>query len=250
MEPSPMRANTTAWIQAIALVGVTACQSSPEQPSQPRTDLKPPSAAEPSVADGHASGAGEPALRHVKPPWRDMGFVPSEGLRTERLVLEPLAPRHVELDHAALMGSREHLLRTLHWGDWPREGFTVEENLEDLEMHWGEFEDRTGFAFTVLNPARDRCLGCVYIQPIGPDAFEVNRATLAFWVIEEEVETGLDQHLLETLLPWFEAEWPFEAVVLLIHDENARGADLALGCGLEFVEDAEVPGHQVYRWAR
>jgi len=161
-------------------------------------------------------------------PWV-AAFTPPEMLTTERMHLEPLAPRHVELDFAALMGSREHLQRTLHWGDWPRADFTVQENARDLQRHEREFVAREAYAYTVLSPDRTRCLGCVYLEPL-PGGGE-RTVGLAYWVIESELAAQLDRHLLENLLPWFAERWPFDEVVLLNHLDNERGAELADSLG-------------------
>ena len=156
-------------------------------------------------------------------------FEPPETLTTERMHLEPLHPRHVDLDFAALMGSRAHLQQTLRWGDWPRVDFTVAENLEDLEMHWREFEGNEAYAYTVLSPDRSTCIGCIYINPV-PDAYD--EAKLSYWVIEPELATELDRHLLESLFGWFERDWPFRRMSLPTHADNERGHALSRSLGL------------------
>lgn len=163
------------------------------------------------------------------PPWT-AEFDPPTVLETARMQLEPLAPYHVQLDYAALMGSREHLQRTLRWGDWPRADFTVEENRADLLRHWQEFENGEGYAFTVLSPDRGECLGCVYLNPSPLGG--ARSAMLAYWVIERELAKDLDRHLLDTLLQWFEREWPFESVLIAEHRDNGRGLELARAAGL------------------
>ncbi|MHC5209274.1 MAG: GNAT family N-acetyltransferase [Planctomycetota bacterium] len=182
-------------------------------------------------------------------PWLDLSYEPPTALVTDRMLLEPLAVRHVELDFAALMGSREHLQRTLHWGDWPRPDFTVEENREDLERHWKEFEAREGYAFTVLSPDRARCLGCVYLSPAG-DPQTSRDALLAYWVIEEQLPRELDRHLLEQMLAWIERDWLFERVAVPVHVDDTRGADLARALGLERVEGAGGESALVFSWRR
>ncbi|QDU69013.1 GNAT family N-acetyltransferase [Engelhardtia mirabilis] len=161
-------------------------------------------------------------------PWAK-SFSPPLALDTERLHLEPLSPEHVELDFAALMGSREHLQRTLGWGDWPREDFTVAENRVDLERHWAEFEAREGYAYTVLSPDRSKCLGCIYLVALPVPADDV--AALAYWVIEPELATDLDRHLLESLTAWFERDWPLRRVCLIESAANPRGRALARELG-------------------
>ena len=57
----------------------------------------------------------------------------------------------------------------------------------------------------------------------------------------EDVETlalpgELDRHLLEQVFAWFEAEWPFEKVLVPLRRENERGLELARSMGL-----GEVP---------
>ena len=88
-----------------------------------------------------------------------------EGLVTAEFVLEPLTTGHVHVDLAALMDSRE-MLRLWSGTSWPSDGFTVEENWEDLDRHDREHAERMAFTFTVLDPTRTVCLGCVYIQPL------------------------------------------------------------------------------------
>jgi RimJ/RimL family protein N-acetyltransferase len=185
-----------------------------------------------ALAGCSSAGAdeGQPAPPHLPAPgpWT-AAFEPPRILDTDRVHLEPLAPRHVELDFAALMGSREHLQRTLRWGDWPRPDFTLEENRDDLARHWQEFVDREGYAYTVLSPDGSRCVGCVYLEALpggSPDD-----AAMAYWVIESELEASLDRHLLDALGRWFEDEWPWRRVVLLNHPENGRGHDLAIALG-------------------
>ena len=69
----------------------------------------------------------------------------------------------VEKDYEAVMESQE-LLRS-GGSSWPREGFTLEENLADLKRHQQEFLNREAFAYTVVSIDESRVLGCVYIDP-------------------------------------------------------------------------------------
>ena len=83
--------------------------------------------------------------------------------------LRMLAATDVEADYEAVMASRERLRAGSPHG-WPREGFTLAENLADIERHEQEFHDRVAFAYTMVNPADTRVLGCVHINPPGADA--------------------------------------------------------------------------------
>jgi RimJ/RimL family protein N-acetyltransferase len=177
---------------------------------------------------GSTEAPMDPSPSATPGPWT-AAFEPPQTLDTARVHLEPLAPRHVELDFAALMGSREHLQRTLHWGDWPRPDFTVEENREDLARHWQEFVDREGYAYTVLTPDGSRCVGCVYLEALPGGA--PDDVAMAYWVIEPELASDLDRHLLDALGGWFQDAWPWRRVVLLNHPENVRGNEVASALG-------------------
>lgn len=206
-------------------------------------DPVPESAATPDATAEDAS-VPDPA----SDPW-SADFDPPGLLVTDRVRLEPLAPRHVELDFEALMGSREHLQRTLHWGDWPRADFTVEENRADLERHWGEFERREAYAYTVLAPDGSRCVGCIYLNPMRRDDLPdgAQAGMLAYWVIEEELANDLDRHLLASLLTWFEDGWPLDLVFFLPHVDDGRGATLLADAGLAEL-DGSRPTHRTFVW--
>lgn len=199
-----------------------------------------------------AGQAQDPAAEEAQlpGPWRDMDYVPPTELETSRMVMLPLSPEYAELDYEAVMGNRDHLLRTLRWGDWPTENFTLEENTGDLERHWKEFEDREGYAFTVLAPDKSRCLGCIYLKPLGRTGKGSTDARLAFWVVEDRIESEFDLHVLEQTLEWIEKDWPFTRVVIPIHAEDRHGLEVARSLGLS--EDAKTmaPSHVVFTWVR
>ncbi len=133
-----------------------------------------------------------------------------EELRTEEFHLRPLGPGDNDLDYEAVMATQETLRRH---GEWPRPGFTPEENLEDLEGHAADFLARTGFTYTVLEPGGTRCLGCVYLYPLadtlrhqGADDETVARigdyeASAWFWLRPDAVAADLDRRLVAALLP-------------------------------------------------
>ena len=89
--------------------------------------------------------------------------------RTQRLFLRPLRASDVELDYDAVMSSAEMLRRWSQSG-WPADDFTLAQNLDDLRRHEREHEERQAFTFTVLDPPGTRCLGCVYLTPLRPEA--------------------------------------------------------------------------------
>lgn len=180
-------------------------------------------------------------------------YVPPTSLETPKLHLEPLHPDHTEYDYAALMSSREHLQRTLHWGSWPRVDFTLAENRDDLERHWKEFEAREAYAFTVLAADRARCVGCVYVQPISTkirtpgEAVDENAARLSYWVIESELENDLDGALLQSVTQWLERAWTFSVVYLPLHSENVRGIAHARKLGFPETTALTMPDHVVFQ---
>ena len=129
-------------------------------------------------------------------------------LETSRFRMRMLSVDDVEKDYEAVMESRELLLDQFG-GPWPREGFTIEENLADLRRHQREFEQRKAFAYTVVSLDESRVLGCVYINP--PEDEDTD-AVVVMWVRQSEFDKGLDPILFETVKKWLEETWPFEHV--------------------------------------
>jgi RimJ/RimL family protein N-acetyltransferase len=133
------------------------------------------------------------------------GFDPPRRLETERFVLEPLGPQHNEADYDAWGSSIDHIRATpgFEGRSWPRE-MTLEENRGDLERHARDFEERTGFTFTVLDAADDDVIGCVYLYPADDGTHDVQASS---WV--RASHAGLDVALWETVTDWLAAAWPW-----------------------------------------
>jgi RimJ/RimL family protein N-acetyltransferase len=140
-------------------------------------------------------------------------FVPADfvvplRLETPQFRLEPLGPEHNRSDYDAWSSSVEHIRATPGWPEssWPR-GMTLEENRADLQRHADDFENRSGFTYTVLEPGSDNVVGCVYIYPATGESHD---ADVSSWVRASRAE--LDQPLWRAVSDWLAAEWPFEHV--------------------------------------
>ena len=107
------------------------------------------------------------------------GFAVPAGLRSELFVLEPLGVQHNVADHAAWTSSIEHIRATPGFAGrtWPAP-MSLQENAADLVKHAQDFADRTGFTYTVLDPASGDVVGCVYIYPPRRSGYDVERALL------------------------------------------------------------------------
>lgn len=172
-------------------------------------------------------------------------FDPPAPPHTERIRIQPLEPSVVELDFAAIMGSRVRLRAELQWGKgWPRDDFTVGENRKDLASHHGEFERREAYAYTVLDRSGEVCVGCIYIESWEQDM------RLAFWVIDDEIDTGLEAHLLAAVLRWVESDWPFDRVLVPLRAANERGIRVARSLGLVPLDEGGLPDHENLVWSR
>jgi hypothetical protein len=140
-------------------------------------------------------------------------FVPDDfeapaGLDRPGFRLEPLGPEHNDRDYAAWSGSMDHIRATPGFvgRNWPHE-MSLDQNLGDLHGHQRDFEARTGFTYTVLDPGTDDVIGCVYIYPVkgGEPGADVRS-----WVTEQRAE--LDVPLYTAVSAWLAADWPFERV--------------------------------------
>jgi Acetyltransferase (GNAT) domain len=147
-------------------------------------------------------------------PFVPDSFDPPSGLVGDRFVLEPLGPQHTEPDYEAWTSSMEHIRSTPGYpdGSWPRE-MSLEDNRRDLERHARDFAARTGFTYTVLDPASREVIGCVYIYP---SKREDRDAQVLLWVRASRAQ--LDGPLWEAVRDWLARDWPFASV-----DDHGRG---------------------------
>jgi len=77
-------------------------------------------------------------------------------------------------------------------------------------MHEDQFRRRELFVYTVLNPDRTRCIGCVYIAPSKLDDYD---AQVTLWVTKEAYDKGLDDKLMAAVRDWLVDSWSLERVV-------------------------------------
>ena len=143
----------------------------------------------------------------AKSPFVPDDFEVPAVLETERFRLRMLSVDDVEKDYEAVIESQE-LLHSMG-STWPREGFTIQENLADLQRHQQEFLARKAFAYTVVSLDESRVLGCVYINPTSQEVYD---ALAYMWVRQSEYDQGLDPVLYQTVKEWLESAWPFSAV--------------------------------------
>ena len=127
--------------------------------------------------------------------------------RTNRCLFRPLTVRDVDRDFDAVISSREYLIDYFKpETPWP-DGLTIEQNLIDLGWHEYEFQNRTSFAYTITALKDELTLGCCYIYPSHLDGHEVS---VSYWVRSTELDTGLAQHVGDTLKKWISKSWPFD----------------------------------------
>ena len=82
---------------------------------------------------------------------------------------------------------------------------TPEENLGDLRRHAEDFAGRTGFTYTVLDPASGDVIGCVYVYPPRRSGYDVD---VRSWVRADHAE--LDKPLHDLVCQWLASAWPFQ----------------------------------------
>jgi hypothetical protein len=150
----------------------------------------------------------EEDLGVVEEPFVPSRFVVPLALTTEKFRLEPLGPRHNDSDYEAWSSSVEHIHNTPGWetSSWPDDR-SLADNLRDLQGHADDFENRSGFTYTVLDRATDDVIGCVYIYP---DDGDQQDARVLSWVRASRPE--LDAQLWRAVTDWLEDEWPFKRV--------------------------------------
>jgi hypothetical protein len=166
-----------------------------------------------------------------------------ETLRTDEFLVRPLRASDVTLDYEAVMSSRAELLLG-SGGTWPREDFTLEEDLADLQRHEQEHHARVAFTYTVMNPTETECLGCIYLVPLerllGQDGgsgeyLSDTTAYVSFWVRSSRLADRLDRRLLQALIPWFQNEWAFLHVLFIAQKIEEHQIQLFEETGLRYL---------------
>lgn len=189
-----------------------------------------------------------------------VGLAVPEGLRVQHMALRPITAADAELDHAAVMESREYL-RVWEQSAWPEDAFTVAANREDLAGLERRHAERRAFTYTVLDPAATECLGCVYLMP--PDARMYDGARITpldgerwddvdaavyFWVRGSRLATGTDRVLLAALREWFRRDWGLDRVVVVTHEDLEQQVTTIEAAGLAprfLIEERGKPGRYV-----
>lgn len=133
------------------------------------------------------------------------------GLVQPEFRLRMLRAADAQADYEAVMASAARLRAGSPHG-WPRQGFTLAENLADLERHEREFRQRQAFAYTVVAADESCVLGCVYINPSADTAAGDGPAADVYLWVRDEHHPALTGDLLRTVRHWLASSWPFTRV--------------------------------------
>jgi hypothetical protein len=147
-------------------------------------------------------------------PWLSDGF--ETPVRVELASghhLRPIRADDVELDHPAVMGSRERLWAKYGeaWG-WPPAAMTVDADREDLAHHEAEIAAQETFNYAVLDAGETELLGCVYIDPPGDADPPGTDAVVSWWVVDREAGGELERALDDLVPRWLADTWGLGAV--------------------------------------
>jgi len=137
-----------------------------------------------------------------------LDFEPPKAITDDQFFLEPLAPKHNDIDYDAWHSSVNELQGSFGpENEWPEENYSKEQNLSDLKRHYQEFLDNIAFTYTILKPSQEQCIGCLYIRPTVIAQYDV-QVDLWFRTSHKYLETPFLQWLKE----WLVHEWKFSSV--------------------------------------
>ncbi len=135
-------------------------------------------------------------------------FIVPESFVTNRYRLEILSPTVAAIDYDAVMTSKVRLRNVFdEKTEWPKDDMSLEENRTDLIRHETEFKSRQAFAYTVLTLSREKCIGCVYINP---SIFSEFDCEVYLWVRESHLT--FDNALYNDIRSWLVSSWPFKNI--------------------------------------
>lgn len=196
--------------------------------------------------------------------FRAAGVEPASGFTGEGFLVRPLLPSDVELDHDAVMSSREFLY---HWEQdppYPPEDFSVEDNLIDLQKMDRNHRDGTRYTYTVMNRDETQVLGCLYLLPAddgvyrnaqvtshdGTDLTSVD-ATVFFWVRVSTWASGFERTVLDAVLRWLRDDWSLERTMIVTneHLEHQITTIESLGLTRRFEYDRDEDMYTSYAYA-
>ncbi|MGZ4195720.1 MAG: N-acetyltransferase [Solirubrobacteraceae bacterium] len=148
-----------------------------------------------------------------------MGWLAENFTHPERVELgtghhlRPIRQSDVDIDYPAVMGSRERLWAKYGeaWG-WPPETMTYEADKQDLLHHEEEIAAHETFNYAILDEPESELLGCVYIDPPGPESEPGADAVVSWWVVDRLVDSALDRELRDFVPRWLKDPWGFRNV--------------------------------------
>ncbi len=136
---------------------------------------------------------------------------PPFDIETDEFIIRKLTVDEVEKDFEALMSSKESLRQIFGIDDdWPADDMTIEENYKDLKGHQDQFDNREGFAYTVVNKGDTECIGCIYIWPWAHGTYD---ALSYYWVTDKVKENGFEEVLGDYLDRWLKSFWSFKNIL-------------------------------------
>jgi hypothetical protein len=176
-----------------------------------------------------------------------------ELLEKKEYSILPLKPLDNQLDYDAVTASLDYY-RKFHPCDWSATGFTLEENLEELEKHDQDHQERTAFTLSAQSPNRELSFGCIYINTMHgllkwlkrpeDELKEVKdyECQVYFWTRPECMASGLDKEILFGLSQWLENDWLFSKVYYQTYESDVRQVSIFKESGLKKWKTSSLPG--------
>jgi len=82
---------------------------------------------------------------------------------------------------------------------------SLDHNLEDLENHLFEFEQRIAYTYSILSLDEKKCIGCLYIRPTTAKEFSCR---VDFWFRDDAKE--YEDEFYVWLQGWLKSFWKLD----------------------------------------
>jgi hypothetical protein len=89
---------------------------------------------------------------------------------------------------------------------------TFDDDRKDLARHEREIAAHETFNYAILDQGETALLGCVYIDPPGPESPVGTDAVVSWWVVDDQAGGELEGTLDRFVPRWLAGTWGFQSV--------------------------------------